>query len=400
MKTPQRFLLAMAVAGAALVACGCADVQNPTGSLGSLGSLGDVFGKQRSAPDLTLPVKPEGAAPGQAGSVPRLQASKKAEDELKPDRTCSRPLEKFDIWAKAEEYAGVEAQLRLKRFTSSEFNYTDLTPEDKKLLNYLAVTTMWVPLSIELHVARAYDAVAGKKETLLPMQVPAKGRMEASLGLLRSQVVGFPGKVRFEVDQTVTDGVFAQLGSLITTSPGFLDLMDLNTDARDLLLAHELSHVYKRHRLKQLQTRLVATPGGFELARKLMGMSMDQSANPIASLTFLATSGPKLVAFYRESDLKFSREQELEADACAAIWLQRAGIDRCAAWRGFVTIAPKDGAYAPTHPTTAEREENFMRKLDGVACASDASKATREEPKKEGQKPPSKLRTQGDKRPQ
>ena len=400
MKTPQRFLLAMVVAGAALVACGCADMQNPTGALGSLGSLGDVFGKQRSASDPALPIKPEAVAAGQAGSVPRLQASKKAEDELKPDRTCSRPLEKFDIWAKAQEYAGVEAQLRLKRLTGSEFKYTDLTPEDKKLLNYLAVTTVWVPLSIELHLARAYDAMTGKKVALLPMQITAKGQMEASLGLLRSQVVGFPGNVSFEVDQTVTDGVFAQLGALITTSPGFLDLMDSNTDARDLLLAHELSHVYKRHRLKQLQTRLVATPGGFELARKLMGMSMEQSANPIAGLTFLATSGPKLLAFYRESDLKFSREQELEADACAAIWLQRAGIDRCAAWRGFVAIAPKDGAYAPTHPTTAEREENFMRKLDGVGCASDAPKATREEPKNEGQKPPSKPRPPVVRKPQ
>lgn len=400
MKTTQRVLLTLAVAGVGLVAAGCAEVQNPMGALGSLGSLGEVFGKPRTpVPDPPLSVAPGVVTPGKTGSASGLQASKKAEDELKPDRTCSRPLEKFDILAKAAEYAGVEAQLRLKRFTTSDFKYADLTPEDKKLLNYLAVTTMWVPLGIELYVARAYDAVTGKKETLLPMQAPSKARMEGTLILLRSQVVGFPGNVRFEVNQTVADGVFAQLGALITTSPAFLDLMDLNTDARDLLLAHELSHVYKRHRLKQLQTRLAATPEGFELARKLMGMSMDQSANPVASLTFLATAGPKLVAFYREADLKFSREQELEADACAAIWLQRAGIDRCAAWRGFVMIAPKDGAYAPTHPTNAEREENYMRKLDGAACASDAFKASREVPKKDDQKPPSKSKAPGAKKP-
>ena len=388
MKTPRRFLLALAVAGGALVACGCAEVQNP---LGSLGSLGDVLGKSRTpTPDPTPSVAPEPATPGKSAAAPGLQASKKAEEELKPDRTCSRPLEKFDISAKAAEYAGAEAQLRLKRFASSDFKYTDLTPEDKKFLNYLAVTTVWVPLSIELHVARTYDAVTGKKVTLLPMQADAKAKAEGRLGLVRAQVVGFPGNVRFEVNGAVTDGVYAQLGALITTSPSFLGLMESNPDARDLLLAHELSHVYKRHRLKQLQTRLVATRGGFELARKLMGMSMDQSDNPLASLTFLTTSGPKLVEFYREADLKFSHEQELEADACAAIWLQRASIDRCAAWRGFVTIAPKDGAYALTHPTTQEREENYLRKLDGVACASDASKVTREEPKKVDQKPPSK----------
>ena len=68
-----------------------------------------------------------------------------------------------------------------------------------------------------------------------------------------------------------------------------------------------------------------------------------------------------------------TKEQELEADACAGIWMQRAKVDACAAWRGFVKIAPKDGAYAETHPTTGEREDNY-RRLNGSACTTEAGK--------------------------
>ncbi len=355
--------------GAALLAAalsGCADV--PRQASDAVGAI------LRPSAQSAL-AEPSAARPGSVAAAgrtnPALKASPQAEQELLPDRTCTRPLEKFDITAKAIEYAGTEAQLRLKRFTDSDFKYSDLTPADRKFLNYLALTTIWVPQSVETSIVRAYSMVAGSKVALLPMQRGARDEMEARLKTFQSQVVGFPGDIRFEVDGTVSDGAFAQLGSLITTSSNFLGLMEANSSARDLVLAHELSHVYKRHRLKQLQVRMVTAAAGFEIAKKLMEMAQGQSAsNPIASMAFLAVNGPALIEFVRQADLKFSNEQELEADACAAVWLQRAQVDRCDAWRGFVKIAPTDGAYVDTHPTNAMREENYFRRLDGVSCQS------------------------------
>jgi hypothetical protein len=314
------------------------------------------------------------AAAASAAASGALTASPEAEDELKPDRSCSRPLEKFDITEKAIEYGGTAGQLRLQRLVATDFKYSDLTPEDKKFLHFLAVTTIWVPLDVETYLARTYESAAGKPAPLKPLQRAAVATDKERLKLFQDQVLGFPGDVRFEVHNDLADGAYAELGALIVTSPTFLTLMDENPQARDLVLSHELSHVYKRHRLKQLQSRMVATSSGFDLAKKLMGSSLSQaSSNPLSMLAFAATTGPALWDFYRQADLAFTKEQELEADACAGIWMQRAKVDACAAWRGFVKIAPKDGAYAETHPTTAEREENY-RRVNGAACTTEGGK--------------------------
>ena len=371
--TPATRLCALGAVSCVMLVWGCAEVATQAGNV--TGAI--TRATTQGAPDTGPPQRNNRSGAGLPDTTnPALKASRQAEQELLPDRTCTRPLEKFDITAKAVEYAGTEAQLRLKRFTDSDFKFTDLTPADRKFLNYLAVTTIWVPLTIETYAARVYDMVTGKKVTLLPMQRTAKEEAEARLKVFRDKVAGFPGDVRFEVNGKVSDGVYAELGALVTTSPGFLGLMEANGAARDLLLSHELSHVYKRHRLKQLQTRLVTASAGFDLAKKLIELAYGQSStNPVASIAFIATSGPALIEFVRQADLNFSKEQELEADACAAVWLQRANVDRCAAWRGFAKIAPKDGAYALTHPATAEREANYFRKLDGVACSGSTAPA-------------------------
>jgi hypothetical protein len=336
--------------------------------------LGNVASITSAAQQLSsAPPSAGGASAAAAAASAALVASPAAEEELKPDRSCSRPLEKFDITDKALEYGGTAAQLRLQRLVATDFKYSDLTPEDRKFLHYLAVTTIWVPLDVETYLARTYESAAGKTATLKPMQKAAVAADRERLKLFRDQVLNFPGEVRFEVRNDLSDGAFAELGALIVTSPTFLTLMEENPQARDLVLAHELSHVYKRHRLKQLQSRMVASASGFDLAKKLMGSSLSQaSSNPLAMVAFAATTGPALWDFYQQADLAFTKEQELEADACAAVWMQRAQVDPCAAWRGFVKIAPKDGAYAETHPTTAEREENY-RRLNGAACTAPAS---------------------------
>jgi hypothetical protein len=309
-----------------------------------------------------------------------LMTNPAAEDELKPDRSCSRPLEKFDIMDKALDYGGTTAQLRLQRLISSDFKYSDLTPDDKKLLHFIAETTIWVPLDVETYLARAYEKTAGKAPALKPIQKAAVEEDRERLKLFRDQVLGLPGDIRFEVRNDLSDGAYAELGALIVTSPTFLTLMEENPQARDLVLSHELSHVYKRHRLKQLQSRMVSSASGFDLAKKLMNSSPSQaSTNPIYMVTFAATTGPALWDFYQQADLAFTKDQEYEADACAAIWMKRAQVDPCAAWRGFVKIAPKDGAYAETHPTTEEREENY-RRLNGAACAVAAPTKTSAEP--------------------
>ena len=311
-------------------------------------------------------------APAAAAASPLglgVIASAQAEAELLPDRTCTRPLEKFNILEKVVVYGGQNAQLRLQRLIESDFQYSNLTDADKKLLKYLAYTTVWVPVQMEVGIARVYSTVGGKAARLNATDAETKARTEARLQLLRGNLPDFPSDVRFTVETEINDGAYTQLGAWIQSSQNFLEVMNDNTAARDLVLAHELSHVYKRHRLKQMQAQLISSAAGFDIARKLMAQAMKGAdTNPISQITFAAITLPKVIDFVKTANLSFSKEQELEADGCAARLLHTAKIDACAAWAGYAKIVPQDGLYHDTHPSSKDREANFSARVPGVPC--------------------------------
>lgn len=317
-------------------------------------SAAQALPKAQLAPKSAL----EQAGTGQAPKTP----SSAALSDLKPDIDCSRPQEGFDVIAKVVEYGGENARLRLERLVATDFRYDDLTPEDRAMLKYVAYTTVWVPPALESKIGSIYSALAASPGD--ESYSASARRSQERIVLLKQQVADFPGDIKLLVRKDMPSGAAAQAGGLISIAQGFVSDLEAQPSARDLILAHELSHVYKRHSLKEIQYQLVSTSAGFSIAKRLLGRAMPGGgSNALFEVIGSVQLGIELVNFVKGLQIRFSRDQELEADACAAVWMKRAKMDTNEAWKAFETVAASPGqagGYFEQHPSNAERRARFI----------------------------------------
>lgn len=344
--------------------------------------LGNIFG----GPAASAPAaKPTAAPPTATALSATLEPSRDALNELRVDRQCVQVSERFDVWEKAAEYAGTNAQLRLQTLLASDLQHSELTESDRKLLRYLAYTTVWVPASVETAVGRAWAALSGggddaKAERTGRSQRKALARLAERTEALRGGIDQFPGAVSLVLDGDLRDGVFARAGGIIVVSPRFLSLMDETDSVRDVVIAHELSHLYKRHTIKELQYSLISSAAGWKIAKKLLGKAMPQAAGGgLSILTDLFSTGTLVTELFehvRASQISYSKEQELEADACALRWLAAADIEPRTAWQVFAGVLAFSGqrgadepSYERFHPTPEERSANIDKAMSRPEAA-------------------------------
>lgn len=331
-----------------------------------------------SAPAVAAPpaaTAPTGAAPLKSatmvdGSQP-VAAHKGLRVDLPPDRQCNQPQERFNIAEKLVEYGGTEAALRLDRLIKSDYKLSDLTPEDRAMLRYVAKTTVWVPVEVENALGTAFDLVSSRTgENLTEAEEVRKQEIQQRLDALRATVSDFPGSVKLVYDGKLADGASAKFGGVILVSKRFMETMAEKPAGADFVLAHELSHVYKRHAIKHMQFTMISTDEGWDLGKKLLSRAMQgMQTNVIQDGLFMMTTTPKLIEFVRNLQLKFNSEQELEADACSVVWLRAKGVDPSPAWdefeAAFAVANAAPTSYGTTHPPTGERKANVKTKVGG-----------------------------------
>ncbi len=313
--------------------------------------------------------------------------------DLPPDRQCNRPQERFNIAEKLLEYGGTEATLRLERLIKSDYKYSDLTPKDKQMLQYVAKTTIWVPVEIESALGTAYNAVSSNTgDPLTEVEEMRLKDVQKRLDLLLGAVNDFPGSVKLVHDPKLADGAAAKFGGVILLSKRFLETMAEKPAGADFVLAHELSHVYKRHAIKQMQFTMISSEEGWDLGKKLLARGVgDTQTNFIQNTFFTVTTVPKLIEFVRGLQLKFGSEQELEADACSVVWMRARNIDPAPAWDEFESAFAVANAapttYGTTHPPTADRKANVKAKVQGAKPAQAPGKADKATGKPAPKKP-------------
>lgn len=371
--------------------------------------LGDLLNRivpgagQASAPVAPAPAKPGAATAGAPmksaamadGSQP-VAALKGIKADLPPDRQCNQPQERFNIAEKLVEYGGTEASLRLDRLIKSDYKYSDLTPEDRQMLKYIARTTIWVPVEVESALGTAFDMVSSRTgESLTEAEEVRKQEIQQRLDTLRGAVSDFPGSVKLVFDAKLADGASAKFGGVILVSRRFMETMAEKPAGADFVLAHELSHVYKRHAIKHMQFTMISTDEGWDLGKKLLSRGMrGTQTNVIQDGLFMMTTTPKLVEFVRNLQLKFSSEQELEADACSVVWMRAKGIDPAPAWDEFETAFAAANAtptsYGSSHPPTGERKANVKAKVGGKGPAAAPGKTGKPDKAPAGKTPPPK----------
>lgn len=346
--------------------------------------LGDLLNRiMPGAGQASAPQAPEPAKAGAGTTAPMKNSAAMADGsqpvaalkgikvDLPPDRQCNQPQERFNIAEKLVEYGGTEATLRLDRLIKSDYKYSDLTPEDRQMLKYIARTTIWMPVEVESALGTAFDLVSSRTgESLTEAEEVRKAEIQQRLDTLRSAVSDFPGSVKLVFDPKLADGAAAKFGGVILVSRRFMETMAEKPAGADFVLAHELSHVYKRHAIKHMQFTMISTDEGWDLGKKLPSRGMrGTQTNVIQDGLFMMTTTPKLIEFVRSLQLKFGSEQELEADACSVVWMRAKGIDPAPAWDEFETAFAVANAtptsYGSTHPPTGERKANVKTKVGG-----------------------------------
>lgn len=339
----------------------------------------------RAAPPDPTEAKYSASLKSSGATAPALTKEGKAKaGDIVPDRQCTRPTEKFDIFEKAVEYGGAEAEARLQRLIDSDMRYDELTPEDRALLKFVAQTTVWVPVEVENRIVSIGGMFGSRGHGETPELEERRIAVETRVKRIRATLSDFPTEIVVRIDPAQADGAYAKYGGEIVIANDFTEQMEEHPVGGDFVLAHELSHVYKRHPIKKLQFTLVSSNEGWKLGRKLLARAggSNSSRNPLADAAFFAIDAPKLYGVIKTMQLSFSREQELEADACTAIWLSAIGDDPAPAWKDFAThYAATDKAviseYGATHPPTEERAANFQTKLKGGKGATKIGDATR-----------------------
>jgi Peptidase family M48 len=236
-------------------------------------------------------------------------------------------------------------------------------------LRTLARQKVWLPVAAERKVGEWLDRKY-RKDSLV---------IEAAT-LPRNQ------RTRFEMTQEVLDGIVLTLpadnpytfslnvaeanesnasispGGFVYVTTGMLQDKTLDRDDIALRLSHEVSHLTRRHALKELQIKLV---DALEIAKDTKPL-LDFAQQPARAMeTLLGTMKSTELMFQR-----FDQVQELEADACGAYLLVRqkdvnaeASIARFATARAG-TATGKGKGWDSSHPAPEERERVMKAQLD------------------------------------
>ena len=163
---------------------------------------------------------------------------------------------------------------------------------------------------------------------------------------------------RWEVNLIGSQDVnaFCMPGGKIAFFYGILAKLQLTDDEVATIMGHEAAHALLEHAREQMGKNAI-TQGGLRLGAALLGLG---SLGDIA-----AQAGSQLLS------LKFSRNDETEADALGLIMSARAGYDPRAGvtlWQKMMGASGGKGGpgFLSTHPTNKERIQDIEARLARV----------------------------------
>lgn len=258
---------------------------------------------------------------------------------IQPDLMCAVPQEDFDIMGAVKARFGTEAVARLTRLLATDFKNSDLTAKDRQTLKFIARETLWIPPWVERWIGDAYFQAMGSD--LAPIPDGAVRQRTFAIKTL-TDIVNVSPKTPFDIELMVV-----QSGTP-SGSPGGRIFVDQQLVANALeegkgsprmekltyVFAHELAHIYKRHRAKRLQEQLISMDGAHKLVRILVNPSSATSS--IQSFLETAGSVAVIVDGLRRQQADFLRAQEVEADACATALLMQSKLgDPAAGFKAY-----------------------------------------------------------------
>jgi predicted Zn-dependent protease len=254
-----------------------------------------------------------------------------------------------DIGVAAGKITGSQAESIQKSAKAVEKSFEDITPEQ------------------EYYIGRAVAAVVLQKYAPFP-EAGANDYVNL-LGHSLAQASDRPetfGGYHFLILDSDEINAFAAPGGLVLVSRGLLRCAD-GEDAAAAILAHEITHVAKKHGLQAIKTSRVTAA----LTSVALTASQTAGSEDLAALTStFQDSITDITSTLINSG--YSRALESEADQGAAAILQHVGYDPKALVRMLAImdkrLKPGGLDFAKTHPDPKERMKNIEKTLAGKAA--------------------------------
>jgi hypothetical protein len=302
---------------------------------------------------------------------------------------CKTPLENYDFASTIGTRFGAEGQARLQRLLSTDFNSASLTPQDRAILKVMSTEMLWIPVPVEEKIGSALLIASSRELTVLENEganKPLWTKTVAMVSDLSSVSPPNPFELRLILLQKGAPGSLA--GGVIfvdneTLKSTFDDDSPYAEEKLRFVLAHELAHIYKRHRAKRIQQVLVDSDSGLKLMRQIVtrGQMKGGGTTVAAVKEWIETISavPQVAQDLFKKHEKYGMDQEFEADACATAMMMGASLGNpLRAFRAYTKDAAQfQGAILPTgtnavaatgetmrtHPPDSEREANIDRKM-------------------------------------
>jgi Zn-dependent protease with chaperone function len=233
------------------------------------------------------------------------------------DHTCQNMYESYDANLESAMSIGMilashKVSSFTSKFSSSSSQNAPTESEIKKLAREIAKKSFWVPLSFEKLYAEQIIEQRLKDGKLISKNTKNKKyiKMYKKLDLFIKEYIDYTlkdnKKFPFEIDIYITtekDSAESIPYGKIIISESFV------TNGRyKTILAHELTHISKRHTSKEMQFRVISIADSFTDILQIVNNV--QSNDKTKAGQFLAAMN------IQGKFEKYSQDMELEADAC------------------------------------------------------------------------------------
>lgn len=238
-----------------------------------------------------------------------------------PDTRCDKPFDSASPVVMALEIVAIQEIPRVadaiaQKLGQKPDNSAQQRKQQLELLKEAAKFKVWLPVSVETLIGQELHQSLQKQGGLV-MDEQLHPRDLARLQQLRKLVQkmadvlpsGQPYTFQVFATRERASSIAAQMGGFVYVSEGLLRDRSLEDADLALRLAHEISHVTKRHVLRDFQTKAV---DAYTLSRQTQN-DLKRMTDPTAILAMVRQRFSVVQVMARN----FDHANELEADACA-----------------------------------------------------------------------------------
>ncbi|MFA7082913.1 MAG: M48 family metalloprotease [Arcobacteraceae bacterium] len=239
---------------------------------------------------------------------------------IEVDKECKNLFESYDVnveglFVTLATY-GVSNSSKIVGFLNKGNSGSETLNQDdiKKLANNLSKNYLWIPLEVEeLYAAQIYEDRLKSGDVVLRTSKNKKykdmyKKLDTFLAqyntYLKENNLSYPYDIKLHILSTSKKAESLPYGYIFISEDYIANGM------YETILAHELSHVSKRHPTKEIQFRLVST---YENITDLTKMIKDMQSSSADKTALAALMTPEMI---QKSFEMYAQEQELEADSC------------------------------------------------------------------------------------